>query len=56
MKYYWKECLWFRGWGKIGYNVLGFKAGRRSSKRQVRSKGCENARVFDLNQPFAKEV
>ena len=25
--------------GKIGYNVLGFKAGRRSSKGRVKSKG-----------------
>ena len=55
MKHYWKECLWFKGWGKIGYTVLGFKARHRSSKGRVKSKGLEKARIFDSNQAFAKE-
>ena len=42
--------------GKVGYNILGFKAGRRSSEERIRGKGWENARVFNSNQAFATEV
>ena len=42
--------------GKIGHNVLGFKAGRRSSEGRIRGKGWENARVFESNQAFVREI
>ena len=41
--------------GKIGYNVLGFKAGHRSGERRIRGKWWETASVFDSNQALQRK-
>ena len=46
MKFCWKECLWFKEWGKSSKDVLRLKIGCWLNEGRVRSKGWENARLL----------